>query len=207
MRPALLIWSWQMWICCGLVIGAGLVTQMARADQALNEQTVAEVTNVSQIRLLAAQTPTSSFSIHLEGDVWWANPAQGKFVLKDDSGVEELEMDLPGQSVDSGQRIRLEGNGTITPAGAGFKIGAKGPVVDNDGVHGMVEKSGAVFLKAGRNPIRVEWFNGVEKFGLKVEYQGPSFAGRKSLTPRSFGFKRMRQPEPAIGSMDLISMF
>jgi signal transduction histidine kinase len=179
MRPASFIWSRQMWICCGLVIGAGLVTQVARADQSLNEQTLAEVTNVSQIRLLATQPPKASFSIRLEGEVWWANSEQGKFVLKDDSGVEELEMDLRGESVASGQKIRLDGNGTITPAGAGFKIGAKGPVVDNDGVHVMIEKSGAVFLKAGFNPIRVEWFNGVEKFGLNVEYQGPSLARQK----------------------------
>ncbi len=88
-------------------------------------------------------------------------------------------MDLGGQSVEPGQRVRLEGNGTITPAGAGFRIGAKGPVVDNDGVHDMVEKSGAVFLKAGRNPIRVEWFNGLAKYGLKVEYQGPTLSRQK----------------------------
>ncbi|HUD83734.1 MAG TPA: hypothetical protein VMQ67_09535, partial [Candidatus Saccharimonadales bacterium] len=59
------------------------------------------MTNVSQIRLLASQTPTSSYSFHLEGDVWWANPASGKLVLKDDSGAEELEMDFQGQSVPS----------------------------------------------------------------------------------------------------------
>ena len=35
--------------------------------------------------------------------------------------------------------------GTITPAGPGFRLGANGPVVDNDGVHGMVEKSGVVY--------------------------------------------------------------
>ena len=124
------------------------------------------MTNVSQIRLLAAQTPTASYTIQLEGDVWWANPLQGKFVLKDDSGAEELEMDFHGESVEPGQRILAGGNGTITPTGAGFRLGAKGPVVDNDGVHNMVEKSGAVFLKAGFNPLRVEWFNGVEKYGL-----------------------------------------
>ncbi len=99
--------------------------------------------------------------------------------MKDDSGAEELEMDLHGQSVEAGQRIRLEGNGTITLAGVGFKIGAKGPVVDNDGIHSLVEKSGAVFLKAGRNPLRLEWFNGVEKYGLTVEYQGPSILRQK----------------------------
>jgi signal transduction histidine kinase len=174
MRSVFLVWLWQACVCSGLILCAGLVARMAHADQAL-----IEVTNVRQIRLLAAQIPTSSYSIHLEGDVWWANPARGKFVLKDDSGVEELEMDLHGQSVESGQKIRLDGNGTIIPSGAGFKIGAKGPVVDNDGIHGMVEKSGAILLKAGRNPLRVEWFNGVEKYGLTVEYQGPSLPRQK----------------------------
>ena len=161
------------------MLAAGLAAQMARAGATVNDQASVEVTNVHQIRLLASQAPKASYSIRLEGDVWWANPAQGKFVLKDDSGAEELEMDLQGQSVESGQKIHLEGNGTITPAGAGFRIGAKGPVVDNDGVHGMVEKSGAVFLKAGRSPLRVEWFNGVEKYGLEVEYQGLSLPRQK----------------------------
>jgi signal transduction histidine kinase len=168
-----------MRFCCGLILGAGLVTQMARADQSFNDQTSVEITNISQIRPLATQTPTASHSIRLEGDVWWANAIQGKFVLKDDSGAEELEMDLHGEFVEPGQRVRLEGNGTITPTGAGFRIGVKGPVVDNDGVHNVVEKSGAVFLKNGLNPVRVEWFNGVEKFGLNVEYQGPSLSRQK----------------------------
>jgi hypothetical protein len=131
------------------------------------------VTIVSQIRLLASQKPTASYSFHLEGDVWWANPSSGTLVLKDDSGAEELEMDFQGQSVEAGQRVSLDGNGTITQTGAAFKLGARGPVVNNDGVHGMNEKSGAAFLKAGRNPIRVEWFNGVEKYGLEVDYEGP----------------------------------
>src|SRR5450432_1569882 len=179
MRSALLMRSRQIWVCCALTLGAGMVAEMARGGSLLNDQISVEVTNVSQIRPLAAQTPTASHSIRLEGDVWWANPRQGKFVLKDDSGVEEFELDLHGESVESGQRLRLEGNGTITPAGPGFKIGAKGPVVDNNGVHAMIEKSGAVFLRAGLNPIRVEWFNGVEKYGLKVEYEGPALPRQK----------------------------
>jgi signal transduction histidine kinase len=61
----------------------------------------------------------------------------------------------------------------------------KGPVVDNDGLHGMIEKSGAVYLPAGRQPIRIDWFNGVEKFGLEVDYQGP-------------GLPRQRIPDSAL---------
>ncbi len=174
MRQAFLIQPLRMWICCGLALFLGFFHQIAQADQAS-----IEVTNVYQIRFLAAQTPKASYSISLEGDVWWANPARGEFVLKDDSGAEELEMDLHGQSVESGQRVQIEGNGTITPIGAWFRIGAKGPVVDNDGVHGMGEKAVAVFLKAGRNPISVEWYNGLAKFGLEVEYQGPTLSRQK----------------------------
>jgi signal transduction histidine kinase len=168
-----------VFLLLALTLAEGLLAQRARAGQLPTNQPSFEVTHVAQIHLLASQSPTASYAIRLQGDVWWANPTSGKFVLKDDSGAEELEMDLAGQSVEAGQTVRLEGNGTITPAGAAFKIGARGPVVDNDGVHGMVEKSGAVFLKAGCNPIRVEWFNGVEKYGLEVDYQGPNLPRRK----------------------------
>src|SRR5262249_34194356 len=137
------------------------------------------VTNVHQIRLLATHSPEVGYSIHLEGDVWWADPAQGKLVLKDDSGVEELELDLHQQPVASGQRIILEGHGTLTRTTGGFRIGTKGPVVDNDGIHGMIEKKGMVYLEAGRNPIRVDWFNGTEGLGLNVEYAGPLVSRQK----------------------------
>lgn len=179
MRAAFSIWSRPAVVCGRLMLGTALVAQTAQAQQPFDDQNSVEVTNVHQIRLLAAQIPKASYSIRLDGDVWWANPARGRLVFKDDSGTEELEMDLQGQSVEPGQRVHLEGNGTITPAGAGFRIGAIGPVVDNDGIHGMVEKSGAAYLKAGRNPIRVEWFNGVEKYGLEVDYEGPGLPRQK----------------------------
>jgi len=178
MRQMFLIWPWSG-VYVSWIFTLALAAQVARADDALTPQASAQVTNVGQIRLLASQTPTASYSFYMEGDVWWANPASGKLVWKDDSGAEELELELQGQPVEAGQRVLLDGNGTITPTSGGFKIGAKGPVVNNDGVHGMVEKSGAVFLKAGRNPIRVEWFNGVEKYGLEVDYQGPELARQR----------------------------
>jgi hypothetical protein len=143
------------------------------------------VTNVFQVRRLASQNPEISHSFRLEGTVLWANPTQGRLVLQDESGADELELDLQAQAVTPGERVRIEGNGTITKRGAGFKLGARGQVVDNDGVHSMVEKSGAVYLKAGRNPIRVDWFNGLEKSGLVVEYQGP-------------GLPRSRIPDSAL---------
>ena len=48
-------------------------------------------------------------------------------------------------------------------------------VVDNDGLHGMVEKAGHVGLRAGLHPLRVEWFNAGAGMGLSVKWAGPGF--------------------------------
>ncbi len=174
MREAFLARSRRAVACCSVVLGTVVAGKTAPDDTAFNGQSSLVVSNVTQLGRLSSANPNASYSVRLEGGVWWANPAQGKLVLHDESGTEELEMDLQRQSVKPGQRVRVEGKGTITRRGAGFKIGVRGPVVDNNGVHGMTEKSGAVYLKAGRHPIRVEWFNGVDRCGLEVDYEGPS---------------------------------
>jgi len=170
-RPAIVGYS--------LMLGAALMRPTAAAEQGTVSPAFCDVTNVLQIARLSSENPILSHSLHLEGTVWWANPAQGRFVLKDESGAAELEMELAGQPLQPGQRVSVEGNGTIARRGAGFRLGAVGSVVDNNGIHGMTEKSGAVYLKAGRQPIRVDWFNGVEKYGLEVECEGPGLPRQK----------------------------
>lgn len=179
MRATFLAWPRLAIAGCLLLLGAALQIQTAAADQGLAGEPVFDVTNVLQVVRLSSERGHLSHTIHLEGTVWWANPAQGRLVLKDESGAAELEMNLGGQPVEPGQRVRVEGNGTIARRGAGFRIGANGSVVDNNGIHGMAEKSGVVYLKAGRHPIRVDWFNGVEKYGLEVEYEGPGLPRQK----------------------------
>jgi len=85
-------------------------------------------------------------------------------------------MSLRGQVLHPGQQIRLEGNTTITTRAAGYQLGIMGPVVDDDGIHTNTEKSGSAYLHAGYHPLRLDWFNGPEKYGLQVEYQGPDLA-------------------------------
>ena len=160
--------------CCWMLVAALLVLIVARpAGGAPAGSPLQSVTNIAQLSRLGSQNPNVGYFVHLEGDLLWVNPARGQLVLQDASGAEELEMDLHGQSLQPGQRVRLEGEGTITSRGAGFRLGVQGPVVDDNGVHTMIEKSGAIYLTAGRHPICVDWFNGVEKYGLQVEYQGP----------------------------------
>ena len=155
--------------------GAGLLAGMAiqAADQPPFEPPLEPVTNVLQVVKRAAQNPNTAYSIHLQGDVLWADPARGELVLRDASGTEQLQMDLRGQSVQPGQRVRLDGVGTIAVRASGFQLGIMGPVVDDDGIHIMTERSGSVYLRAGLHPLRVDYFNGPEGYGLKVEYQGP----------------------------------
>jgi len=137
------------------------------------------VINVVQLAEAGAQNPTTSHAIHMEGTVLWANPLAGKFVLQDSSGTEELEMDLRGQSPRAGQRIRLDGQSTIASRSAGYQIGTVGAVVDDDGVHTMVEKSGAIYLQAGLHPFHLDWFNNHASYGLAVDYQGPDLPREK----------------------------
>jgi alpha-L-fucosidase len=49
-------------------------------------------------------------------------------------------------------------------------------VVDNDGLHNVVEKSGQIGLQAGWQPLRVEWFNAGAGMKLEVHWAGPGFA-------------------------------
>jgi len=46
-------------------------------------------------------------------------------------------------------------------------------VVNNDGDHGVVERSGSIKLSAGRHPIRIEYYNGEGGFWLDAFYKGP----------------------------------
>jgi alpha-L-fucosidase len=56
-------------------------------------------------------------------------------------------------------------------------------VVDNDGLHGMLEKKGVVALAAGLHPIRVEFFQKSGGRDLRVLMQGPK--GEKQKIPAS----------------------
>jgi hypothetical protein len=49
-------------------------------------------------------------------------------------------------------------------------------VVDNDGLHGMVEQSGTINLAVGMHPIAVTMFEKGGGEGLDVEYEGPGIA-------------------------------
>ena len=62
-------------------------------------------------------------------------------------------------------------------------------VVDNDGLHSMMERSGSIGLKAGRHAITVLYFHGDGPFeGLEVRWQGPSLGEHTGSVLAELGF-------------------
>jgi len=172
-------WLNTIWILPSIILCA--IGQMALAGPA-----ELLLTNICQLE--QASAATADYRIQLEGSVWWSSPVGGTLVVQDGTGAAELETGLSDVAKLTGARVRLTGNSTVTKIGWGYQIGFRRPVVDNNGVHEMVEKSGSVFLKDGWQPIQVDWFNGVEKFGLEVEFAGPNLLRQK--IPSSALFKR-----------------
>ena len=71
---------------------------------------------------------------------------------------------------------------TESDDGSALYIGSS-KVVDNDGNHGMTEKSGTIGLKAGTHAITVEFYQGGGGYGLVARYSGPGIG--KTVIPSS----------------------
>ena len=130
-------------------------------------------TNLVQLCQLPVSEPTLANLTNLDGTVLWSSEAEGTLILQDSSGIAELELDLACPMPRQGDCLRLAGCCTVVKTRDVIKLSSV-PVVENDGLHAMLEKSGSVYLKSGLHPIRVEWFNRTDKFGLEVECASPN---------------------------------
>jgi len=69
---------------------------------------------------------------------------------------------------DDGSRVEIDGEA----------------VVINDGLHGMIEKTGSIFLKKGFHTIRIEFFQAGGGWGLNVFMTAPG-SEKKPVNPQS----------------------
>ncbi len=67
-------------------------------------------------------------------------------------------------------------------------------LVDNDGLHALQERLGAVYLTEGYHPIRVTFFDRKYADGLQVSYEATGIA--KQTIPGEVLFTKAPQPEP-----------
>jgi signal transduction histidine kinase len=127
------------------------------------------ITNLQQLTQTLNLQQRVFRSVKLEVTVCAASrPEIGVLIVQDDSGVELLEMGDFGQEVHPGERIRIQGYYCLLrKRDMGIEISAA-PIVDNDGIHMRRTWGGETILKAGQNPMRLEWFNHLREFNLEV---------------------------------------
>lgn len=107
------------------------------------------------------------------------NPAHEGYVTEF-SHKQALSEDMPQEQV----AVVFESYLEVTEAGTynfftnsddGSKLYVSGTeIVNNDGDHGVMERSGSLQLSKGRHLVRVEFFNGGGGYHLDVKYSGPN---------------------------------
>lgn len=107
------------------------------------------------------------------------NPIHEGFVTEF-SHKQALSEDKPQEQVavafESYLEVQEAGKYTFfTNSDDGSKLYVNGTqIVDNDGDHGVMERSGSLELTKGRHLVRVEFFNGGGGYHLDTKYKGPN---------------------------------
>lgn len=138
------------------------------------------ITNLHQLTAALNSGQKVNAGIQIDGVVCAASsPRTGVLILKDETGVELLQVGDWGREILPGERIRISHQSCLLrKREMGIQITAM-PVVDNDGLHGALAKTAWVDLNSGMIPLRVDWFNYRRGVTLDVLWAD----GNGSLTP------------------------
>jgi signal transduction histidine kinase len=118
-------------------------------------------------------------SFRLEGVVCAVVPNRRLVALQDESATTLLELPTVHAELQVGDRVAIEGeNCSLVRGDVSIQISAA-PVVDNDGHHAVLLKTGKVYLPAGFQPIQLAWYNNITDAVLKLEWEGPGLRRQK----------------------------
>ena len=143
-----------------------LVLLLAGAVFSAGAQTITTLQQLTEALDLVQRT---NRDVRLEVTVCAASrPEIGVLIVRDDSGIELLEMGNFEREVRPGERLRIQGYYCLLrKRDMGIEISTT-PIVDNDGIHVRRTWGSETTLKAGQNPIRLDWFNHLREFNLEV---------------------------------------
>lgn len=160
-------WLACVWLWLAVDAKVGLSADQTELSSNVTTTTLAELGKslTGQGRVIA--------SFRVEGVVCAVNRARNLVALQDDSATVLLALPRLDASVHSGVILAVEGHDcALTRDPFELQVGTA-PVVDLDGTHPKTRRSGSIFLGAGMQPIRVEWFNWIKNAALTVQYEGP----------------------------------
>lgn len=143
------------------------------AANAIEDISSAQALSLADLQRIVSEYGRVIRSFRLEGVVCALAPGQRLVALQDDSATVLLELPKVDAQLHAGDRLVIIGeNSSLTRDDFSIQVGTA-PVVDNDGHHSSLMKSGKVFLAAGFQPIHLAWFNNVSVAVLKLEWEGP----------------------------------
>ncbi|HTI98949.1 MAG TPA: ATP-binding protein [Dongiaceae bacterium] len=131
------------------------------------------LTNWTQQATFAAQHPPMRVLWPLQLEATLMLPAEANQCVAQVEGTLTLTfLPLPDNhpELQRGQRVRLTGSGLVEDGQLQFQSSA---LVDNNGFHGLYEKSAAAFFTAGRHRFRLQYFNRGGAAALQVYVAGP----------------------------------
>ena len=141
-------------------------------------------------------------SFRMEGVVRAIVSQRKLIALQDSSATTLIEVPSLDHSIRVGDRVSVEGENCSLERNRFYTRLHLTPVVDNDGLHMAVLKSGRIFLEAGKQPIRLEWFNGPADATLEVAWQEPDVKRQKIpsavLWHRSIGGTNSAELKPGL---------
>jgi signal transduction histidine kinase len=129
-------------------------------------------TNILMLRSEITREAGRILKYDINGTILSANFNSRMLFFQDNSGTALLNVNLRGEKLQSGQKIRLCGTNYVAYTDIGLSFGTS-PVVDNDKLHPTREIFREIYLKAGPHPLRVTWFNRTAEYFLQVDYSGP----------------------------------
>ena len=144
---------------------------LAGTQAITSAQQLTQITNVQQLTQAFGSERRNLYDVDFQATVYAASrPKVGVLIVGDGTGVELLELGNFERQIVPGERIRLRGwYCLLRKRDMGIQI-STGPVVDNDGIHIRRTWGGEATLKAGQNPMQLEWFNNLRELGLEMLY-------------------------------------
>jgi signal transduction histidine kinase len=127
------------------------------------------ITNLLALVRTANAEARAVRDIRLDVTVCAATDPIGAVVLQDDSAVALITLGNEQPEISAGDRIRINGKCLLRRRQMGVALSGV-PLVDNDGIHQAVTNSDEIILRAGRYPLRLEWFNLLRGFSLEVNW-------------------------------------
>lgn len=145
------------------------------------------------LRELVTTTERSFHTFRLEGFVCAVSDRLRLIALDDGTSTSMLELPSLPSDLRVGNRIVITVVNCLVSRGPlAIRIGTT-PVVEIDGNHSPLSRSGTAFLQEGMRGLRVEWFNGDADATLTLEYEREGMV-RQKVPPGSLWH---REPDDA----------